>query len=106
MLAEKGVEFTRRDVFSIVDAAFAPVFRYFDVIDQFVDLQLFAKTPAVGLLISAESFLTTQSMSSPAPMIDNRKKSPSINSPPRKTSYDFTSSFRIRLVRCAISFWS
>jgi glutathione S-transferase len=51
VLAEKGVEkgvaFTRRDVFSIVDAAFAPVFRYFDVIDQFVDLQLLAKTPAV-----------------------------------------------------------
>jgi glutathione S-transferase len=35
------------NLFSIVDAAFAPVFRYFDVIDQFVDLQLFAKTPSV-----------------------------------------------------------
>lgn len=31
--------------FSIVDAVFAPVFRYFDVFDRFVDLGLFAGRP-------------------------------------------------------------
>ncbi|MFM9976291.1 MAG: glutathione S-transferase family protein [Beijerinckiaceae bacterium] len=33
--------------FSIVDAVFAPVFRYFDVFDSFTDLAIFAATPKV-----------------------------------------------------------
>ena len=33
--------------FSIVDAVFAPVFRYFDVFDGFADLGVFAATPKV-----------------------------------------------------------
>jgi glutathione S-transferase len=33
--------------FSIVDAVFAPVFRYFDVFDAFADLGIFAATPKV-----------------------------------------------------------
>lgn len=33
--------------FSLVDAVFAPIFRYFDVFDEFVDLAVFAKTPKV-----------------------------------------------------------
>ena len=33
--------------FSLVDAVFAPIFRYFDVFDEFVDLNLFKKTPKV-----------------------------------------------------------
>ncbi len=31
--------------FSLVDAVFAPIFRYFDVFDEFVDLAIFVKTP-------------------------------------------------------------
>jgi glutathione S-transferase len=31
--------------FSVVDAVFAPVFRYFDVFESFADLALFAQTP-------------------------------------------------------------
>jgi glutathione S-transferase len=31
--------------FSLVDAVFAPIFRYFDVFDEFVDLAIFAPTP-------------------------------------------------------------
>ncbi len=31
--------------FSLVDAVFAPIFRYFDVFDEFIDLAVFAKTP-------------------------------------------------------------
>ena len=31
--------------FSLVDAVFAPIFRYFDVFDEFSDLAVFAKTP-------------------------------------------------------------
>lgn len=31
--------------FSLVDAAFAPIFRYFDVFDAYIDLAVFAKTP-------------------------------------------------------------
>lgn len=34
--------------FSLVDAAFAPVFRYFDVIDGFADLGLFAPRPRLA----------------------------------------------------------
>lgn len=34
-------------IFSLVDAAFGPVFRYFDVIDRYADLNLFADTPRV-----------------------------------------------------------
>jgi glutathione S-transferase len=34
--------------FSIVDAVFAPVFRYFDVFDGFTDLGVFASLPKVG----------------------------------------------------------
>jgi glutathione S-transferase len=33
--------------FSLVDAAFAPVFRYFNVIDHYTGVDLFADTPAV-----------------------------------------------------------
>ncbi|WGR92273.1 glutathione S-transferase family protein [Bradyrhizobium sp. ISRA443] len=33
--------------FSLVDAVFAPVFRYFDVFDQLTDLAVFADTPKV-----------------------------------------------------------
>src|SRR5882724_3279160 len=33
--------------FSLVDAVFAPIFRYFDVFDQFIDLAVFTKTPNV-----------------------------------------------------------
>ena len=33
--------------FSLVDAVFAPIFRYFDVFDQFIDLAVFTKTPKV-----------------------------------------------------------
>ena len=39
-----GPFFAGRD-FSLVDAVFAPVFRYFDVFDEFIDLAVFAKTP-------------------------------------------------------------
>ena len=31
--------------FSLVDAVFAPIFRYFDVFDQLIDLSIFAETP-------------------------------------------------------------
>jgi glutathione S-transferase len=41
-----GPFFAGRD-FSIVDAAYAPVFRYFDVFDGFADLGVFAATPKV-----------------------------------------------------------
>lgn len=33
--------------FSLVDAAFAPIFRYFDVFDELVDLGLFKATPKI-----------------------------------------------------------
>ena len=33
--------------FSLVDAVFAPIFRYFDVFDELIDLSVFAKTPKV-----------------------------------------------------------
>jgi len=33
--------------FSLVDAVFAPIFRYFDVFDQLIDLSMFADTPKV-----------------------------------------------------------
>src|SRR5260370_8429419 len=33
--------------FSLVDAVFAPIFRYFDVFDRLIDLAVFAKTPKV-----------------------------------------------------------
>ncbi|MDP1883592.1 MAG: glutathione S-transferase family protein [Bradyrhizobium sp.] len=33
--------------FSLVDAVFAPIFRYFDVFDEFIDLAVFVKTPKV-----------------------------------------------------------
>jgi glutathione S-transferase len=33
--------------FSLVDAVFAPIFRYFDVFDQLTDLSVFADTPKV-----------------------------------------------------------
>jgi glutathione S-transferase len=35
------------DQFSLVDAAFGPVFRYFDVIERYADFGLFAETPKV-----------------------------------------------------------
>ena len=33
--------------FSLVDAVFGPVFRYFDVFDELIDLSIFAETPKV-----------------------------------------------------------
>ena len=33
--------------FSLVDAVFAPIFRYFDVFDRLIDLSIFAETPTV-----------------------------------------------------------
>ncbi len=33
--------------FSLVDAVFAPIFRYFDVFDELIDLSIFAETPKV-----------------------------------------------------------
>ena len=39
-----GPFFAGRD-FSLVDAVFAPIFRYFDVFDEFIDLTVFAQTP-------------------------------------------------------------
>ena len=33
--------------FSLVDAVFAPIFRYFDVFDELIDLSIFAHTPKV-----------------------------------------------------------
>ena len=41
-----GPFFAGRD-FSLVDAVFAPIFRYFDVFDQLTDLSVFADTPKV-----------------------------------------------------------
>jgi glutathione S-transferase len=35
--------------FSLVDAVFAPIFRYFDVFDQLIDLSVFADTPKVRI---------------------------------------------------------
>jgi glutathione S-transferase len=35
------------DSFSLVDAVFAPIFRYFDVFDELSDLDVFTKTPKV-----------------------------------------------------------
>ncbi len=35
------------EAFSLVDSAFGPVFRYFDVFDRFVDLQVFENAPKV-----------------------------------------------------------
>jgi glutathione S-transferase len=33
------------EMFSLVDAVFAPIFRYFDVFDQFIDLDVLKETP-------------------------------------------------------------
>jgi glutathione S-transferase len=41
-----GSVLCRRE-FSLVDAVFAPIFRYFDVFDQLIDLSVFAETPKV-----------------------------------------------------------
>ncbi|WOH47791.1 glutathione S-transferase family protein [Bradyrhizobium sp. sBnM-33] len=41
-----GPFFAGKD-FSLVDAVFAPIFRYFDVFDQLIDLSVFADTPKV-----------------------------------------------------------
>ena len=35
------------ETFSLVDAVFAPIFRYFDVFDALIDLSIFAETPKV-----------------------------------------------------------
>jgi len=46
--AELGVgPFFAGDAFSLVDAAFAPIFRYFDVFDALTDTCIFADTPRV-----------------------------------------------------------
>ena len=42
-----GPFFAGKD-FSLVDAVFAPIFRYFDVFDQLIDLSVFADTPKVA----------------------------------------------------------
>jgi glutathione S-transferase len=42
-----GPHFAERD-FSIVDAAYAPVFRYFDTFERITDLRLFADTPKLS----------------------------------------------------------
>lgn len=42
----EGPFFAGRD-FSLVDAVFAPIFRYFDVFDQLSDLSVFSDTPKV-----------------------------------------------------------
>jgi glutathione S-transferase len=39
--------------FSLVDAVFAPIFRYFDVFDALIDLSIFAETPKVRAWRSA-----------------------------------------------------
>lgn len=48
--------------FSLVDAVFAPIFRYFDVFDQLIDLSIFAQTPKVrawrAMLAKRESVRT------------------------------------------------
>ena len=41
-----GPFFAGKD-FSLVDAVFAPIFRYFDVFDHLIDLSIFAETPKV-----------------------------------------------------------
>src|SRR5882757_5321373 len=41
-----GPYFAGQD-FSVVDAVFAPIFRYFDVFDELTDLAIFAETPKV-----------------------------------------------------------
>jgi glutathione S-transferase len=41
-----GAFFAGKD-FSLVDAVFAPIFRYFDVFDTLIDLSVFAETPKV-----------------------------------------------------------
>jgi glutathione S-transferase len=42
----EGPFFSGRD-FGLVDAVFAPIFRYFDVFDQLTDLSIFSDTPKV-----------------------------------------------------------
>ena len=42
-----GPWFSSKD-FSLVDAAFAPVFRYFDLIDELTGIDFFANTPKVA----------------------------------------------------------
>jgi glutathione S-transferase len=43
---DSGPFFAGQD-FSLVDAVFAPIFRYFDVFDTLIDLSIFAETPKV-----------------------------------------------------------
>jgi len=43
----EGPWFSGKD-FSLVDAAFAPAFRYFDLIDELTDVDFFANTPKVA----------------------------------------------------------
>ena len=43
--SERGGPYFAGAAFSIVDAAFAPVFRYFDTFERFTDLGLFETTP-------------------------------------------------------------
>lgn len=48
MEAELGVgPFFAGERFSLVDAVFAPIFRYFDVFDSVIDTGVFAQTPKV-----------------------------------------------------------
>ena len=47
--AELGARpFFAGDTFTLVDAAFAPIFRYFDVFDALADTRVFADTPKVS----------------------------------------------------------
>ncbi len=43
----KGDEFFAGDEFQLIDATFGPIFRYFDVFEQFVDLHIFDDFPRV-----------------------------------------------------------
>ncbi|WP_269845331.1 glutathione S-transferase family protein [Trinickia dabaoshanensis] len=46
--AELGAgPFLTGDTFTLVDAAFAPIFRYFDVFDALTDTRVFEDTPSV-----------------------------------------------------------
>jgi glutathione S-transferase len=45
--AQGAGSFFAGESFSLVDAVFAPIFRYFDVFDEFFDLAVFAETPKV-----------------------------------------------------------
>ena len=54
VVAELGAgPFFAGEKFSLVDAVFAPVFRYFDLFDQLTDLAVFTHTPKLRVWRSA-----------------------------------------------------